>query len=156
MFFIDSFRSSLKIFCLFCFFSRNKQSFAFVLRPATRTSSIPRLDAIKVGFIGFGTIAASIATGLATQHDIQIESISISRRSEAKSQAIKEAFPDLVTVHDDNQEILDRSDLIFLCVLPQQCSQVLQDLSFNDSKHTLVSLVVSSDGEHSISKCRSQ
>ena len=102
-----------------------------------------QLDATKVGFIGFGTIAAAIATGLATQSKIDLESIAVSRRSEEKSRAINESFPSLVTVHDDNQEILDQADLIFLCVLPQQTSEILKTLSFDNSRHTLVSLVVS-------------
>ena len=102
-----------------------------------------QLDATKVGFIGFGTIAAAIATGLATQSKIELESIAVSRRSEEKSRAINESFPSLVTVHDDNQEILDQADLIFLCVLPQQTSEILKTLSFDNSRHTLVSLVVS-------------
>jgi pyrroline-5-carboxylate reductase len=103
-----------------------------------------QLDATKVGFIGFGTIASAIATGLATQTDIELKSISVTRRSEKNSKALAESFPSLVSVHDDNQEILDKADLIFLCVLPQQTSQVLQDLSFDNSRHTLVSLAVSS------------
>jgi FlaA1/EpsC-like NDP-sugar epimerase len=102
-----------------------------------------QLDATKVGFIGFGTIASAIATGLATQTDIEVASISVTRRSEKKSKALAESFPSLVSVIDDNQKILDQADLIFLCVLPQQTSQVLQDLNFDESRHTLVSLAVS-------------
>jgi pyrroline-5-carboxylate reductase len=97
---------------------------------------------IKIGFVGCGTIAAAIATGLATQTKIPLASIAVSRRSASKSKALQESFPNLVSIHDDNQEIVDQSDVIFLCVLPQYASQVLQDLKFDNAKHSLVSLVV--------------
>jgi pyrroline-5-carboxylate reductase len=97
---------------------------------------------IKVGFLGCGTIAAAIATGLATQNKIQLASIAVTRRSESKSKALQESFPNLVTIHEDNQEIVDQSDVVFVCVLPKYASQVLQDLQFDNAKHSLVSLVV--------------
>jgi shikimate 5-dehydrogenase len=114
----------------------------------TSRNSMTSLQGQKVGFIGCGTIAAAIATGLATTDDGAdgplVSSISISRRSKAKSAALAERFPELVTVHDDNQEILDRSDIIFITVLPEQASTVLQSLKFDPERHNLVSLVVSS------------
>lgn len=100
-------------------------------------------DGIKVGFLGCGTIASAIATGLATQSDVPIASIAVTLRSKAKSAALLEKFPSLVSIHEDNQEILDKSDVVFCCLLPQHTSEALQALSFDDSKHQLVSLVVS-------------
>ena len=44
--------------------------------------------------------------------------------------------------YDNNQDIVDQSDVIFLCVLPDQTSEVLQNIKFDSEKHTLVSLVV--------------
>ncbi len=95
----------------------------------------------KVGFIGCGTIAAAIATGLATTDGL-VSSIAVSRRSKAKSDALQQNFPDLVTVHENNQDILDRSDIVFITVLPEQASEVLQSLQFDSERHHLVSLVV--------------
>lgn len=101
-------------------------------------------DGISVGFIGCGTIAKAIATGLATQNSVNIASTSVSRRSTNKSKALEESFPDLVNVYDDNQEILQVADMIFITVLPQQMSSVLQALTFDESRHLLVSLVSTS------------
>jgi pyrroline-5-carboxylate reductase len=98
---------------------------------------------VRVGFVGCGTIASAIATGLATQTKHPLEFIAVSRRSEKNSAALAEKFPSVITVHDENQEILDKADLIFICVLPQQTSQALQGLVFDKSRHHLVSLVVS-------------
>jgi len=95
----------------------------------------------KIGFIGCGTIAAAIATGLATQTSIPIQSISVSRRSESKSSLLQQTYPNLITVYDNNQDILQNADILFICVLPEQTSDVLQSLQFNPTKHTIVSLV---------------
>ena len=121
----------------------------------TRTARLPRRcstnvfflsmidSSVSVGFIGCGTIAKAIATGLATQDEVAISSVAVSRRSAQKSEALQESFPDLVTVHDDNQGVVDRSDIVFVTVLPKQTSSVLQALSFDETRHSLVSLVVS-------------
>lgn len=99
---------------------------------------------VSVGFIGCGTIAKAIATGLATQDELSINSVAVSRRSAVKSKALQAAFPTLVTVHDDNQEVVDRSNVVFITVLPQQTSSVLQKLTFDETRHFLVSLVSTS------------
>jgi Pyrroline-5-carboxylate reductase len=98
-----------------------------------------------VGFLGCGTIASAIATGLLTQKDPRhiIERVHVTKRSEAKSSALKGQFQDKIVVSEDMQEILNHSDLVFLCVLPEQVESVLKDLKFDTRRHTLVSLVVS-------------
>lgn len=99
-------------------------------------------DGIKLGFIGCGTIASSIATGLITQTQVPIASITVSRRSESKSSALIEKFGnDIIQISDENQVIVDRSDIIFLCVLPEHEKEVLGQLEMSEEK-TLVSLVV--------------
>ena len=115
-----------------------------ILRPHLQpTRRFSNLYAEKVGFIGCGTIASAIATGIAGQNKISVESIAVSRRSVTKSTALAKQLAPLVSVYDSHQDLLDDSNLIFLCVLPQHASQVLQELRFNNSQHTLVSLVVS-------------
>ena len=102
-------------------------------------------NGVKLGFIGCGTIASAIATGLLTQDQINISSVALSRRSESKSKALVEKFgDDVIQVSDDNQFIVDNCDIIFLCVLPQQEEQVLSQLKISEEK-TLVSLVVRVD-----------
>ncbi len=99
-------------------------------------------DGIKLGFIGCGTIASSIATGLLTQTQVPIASMIVSRRSESKSSALIEKFGDnIIQISDENQVIVDRSDIIFLCVLPEHEQEVLGQLEICKEK-TLVSLVV--------------
>jgi len=114
----------------------------------------PTLQTIRAGFIGCGTIASAIATGLATpehaphlnKQGLSVASISVTKRSESKSSKLKENFPDVVTVCDSAEEVVKNSDIVFLCVLPQYVDGVLEDLAekgvWREEDHTLVSLVV--------------
>jgi len=110
---------------------------------------------LKVGFVGFGTIANAIAVGLgihdpsssSSNSEVSFSHLHVSQRSTAKSQALLAQFgASRVTVADssDNQPILNSSDLIFLCVLPEQLEAVLSSLTFDPSRHTLISLVSTS------------
>ena len=118
----------------------------------TSTSS---LQPIRAGFIGCGTIAFAIATSLAepnhkphlAQAGYILQSICVTRRSESKSTKLKENFgTDVVTIYESADEVVANSDLIFLCVLPQQVDSVLEDLKkkgvWREDDHTLISLVV--------------
>jgi len=125
-----------------------------------------RSSVVSIGVIGCGTIASAVITGLAkaqqqkqqqqqeqqqaaaTSSNVRsemptISRISLSRRSEAKSSVLKTTFPHLVTVYDDNQTIVDKSDIVFLCVLNDQTATVLGPLNFDNKRHTLISMVVS-------------
>ena len=105
-------------------------------------------DGCSVGFIGCGTIASAIIKGFARQEQRKIRSIVVTKRNELKSKEVSDLFPKLVTVCDENQEILDQADIIFVCVLPKQLPTVLSDLVFDPNRHTLVSLVVSDRLSH--------
>eukprot|EP00591_Stephanopyxis_turris_P008644 CAMPEP_0195522094 /NCGR_PEP_ID=MMETSP0794_2-20130614/20030_1 /TAXON_ID=515487 /ORGANISM="Stephanopyxis turris, Strain CCMP 815" /LENGTH=340 /DNA_ID=CAMNT_0040651781 /DNA_START=63 /DNA_END=1085 /DNA_ORIENTATION=- len=107
-------------------------------------------NSLSIGFLGCGTIASAIAKGLATasqKHStttttssIKIKHISVTRRSQSKSAALLERFPSLISIHDDPQEVVDASDVLFVCVLPTQTQSVLQSLKLKHNQQ-LVSLV---------------
>mmetsp|Transcript_21797 Transcript_21797/g.45570 ORF Transcript_21797/g.45570 Transcript_21797/m.45570 type:complete len:379 (-) Transcript_21797:203-1339(-) len=119
---------------------------------------------IRAGFVGCGTIASSIATSLAkpahqthlAQNSLALSSIHVTRRSESKSKALKENFPDVVTVCETAEEVVRNSDLVFLCVLPQHVEGVLGELKekgvWRKGEHTLVSLVSTSKVDDLIQK----
>ena len=111
-------------------------------------------NGISVGFIGCGTIASSIATGLVLAHNkendrvTKIKSMIISKRSESKSNELKEKFDNdnssfSFDITENNQEIVNQADIIFLTVLPTQAKDVLNSLKFDPKRHILISLVVS-------------
>lgn len=112
---------------------------------ATSLDSLAETGSCKLGFVGCGMIASCIATGLAKQNAIKVEKISVSRRSEKKSSALAAQFPDLVHVFDDNQDVVNNADIVFITVLPEQANEVLDGLNFDTSRHVLISLVSTSN-----------
>lgn len=120
--------------------------------PLKSTSELHR---IRAGFVGCGTIAYSIASGLANprhsshlaNEGLMLSSISVTRRSISKSSLLKDDYPDVVTVYETAMEVVSNCDVVFLCVLPHQVDGVLMELAdggtWRREDHTLVSLVVS-------------
>lgn len=96
---------------------------------------------VSVGFLGFGTIAYAICQGFLTASPApQASAATVSRRSESNSGRITTDFAQ-ASVGETNQAILDSSDVVFLCVLPQQTDEILKALEFDTGRHILVSLV---------------
>ena len=93
---------------------------------------------MKLGFIGTGAITEAIITGL-IKSDYPFADIYVSQRSNAVSERLAK-MSSKIFVLDDNQVIVDRSDMIFLAVLPQQAEQVLSSLKFEDHAQ-IVSLI---------------
>lgn len=126
-------------FFLFLF---TRKSNCFIVPTNVRKVKLHPLH-VKIGFLGFGTIASSIAQGLLDDRSkVKMESLIVSERSVSKSSALKEKFPDVVNVYQDINMIVKDSDILFLCVLPQQAEKVLNGLNFDASRHKLISLVV--------------
>ncbi len=93
---------------------------------------------MQTGFIGTGAITEAIVIGLYTLGGYS-ERILVSRRSRERSTILAERFP-LVEIVDDNQALVDRCDQVFICVLPDQVSELFSQLQFGEH-HRLVSLV---------------
>jgi len=136
--------------------SSSTSTAATPLSETTASGNGGSTENLSVGFLGCGTIASAIARGLiraannnndnANDAVVSLDSVVVSRRSEAKSRALLDAYQKsdafhYLSVTEDNQEILDRCNLIFLTVLPQQASSVLRGLNFDPDRHVLVSLV---------------
>lgn len=98
----------------------------------------------SLGFVGCGTIAEAIVTGLLTQRQFKISKVFVSRRSESKSSFLAKKFPKQVIVCDKNQDIASHCDILFLCVLPEQEKHILKNLDIGQDT-CLVSLVSTSD-----------
>ena len=86
---------------------------------------------MKIGILGTGIIASSIVTGFCkkqTGHQFFL-----SPRNKEKSAALAAAFPE-VTACTSNQEVLDNSGWVFICLLKKDFN-VLDELNFkNDHK----------------------
>ena len=92
---------------------------------------------MRLGFIGCGTIAAAIVTGLnSSGHG---EAIVVSPRNAQVAAGLARRFPN-VTVGASNQAVLDACDVAVLAVRPQILAALLPELRFRPD-HEVISLV---------------
>ena len=93
---------------------------------------------MKIGFIGVGTIASAIVKGLCMNGDIRHE-ICLSPRNKEKAAALAARYSN-VSVCETNQEVLDRSEMVVLAVIPKQAEGILSELTFRP-EHKVVSFM---------------
>lgn len=89
----------------------------------------PPGGALRLGIVGVGAIATALVDGLSTGPNAQRLRIVLSPRSADRAAALAARF-DQVRVAADNQEVLDSSDVVLLCVLPGQVADTCRDLEF--------------------------
>ena len=100
-------------------------------------SELPRL-----GFIGVGTIAEALITGMCASGE-QRATFLLSPRNAAIAKRLAERFS-FVKVATNNQAVVDGSDIIFLAVRPQIAADVLGVLKFRPNQR-IVSLIAAFD-----------
>jgi len=93
---------------------------------------------LRLGVIGIGAIGEAMIIGL-IEHANCAGPMSISQRNQQRSSALARRFGNLA-VAADNQSIVDRSDVVFVSVLPDQARDVISQLRFREDQ-TLVSLM---------------
>ena len=91
-----------------------------------------------IGFIGTGTITQHMVRGLKASALAEMQII-LSPRNPAVAQELSEALPG-VQIAADNQDVLDRADLIVLAVRPQVAAEVIRPLTFARHK-PVISLI---------------
>ena len=77
-----------------------------------------------LGLIGTGKIGPAVMTGYCSENGWQPDHVYVSERSKAKSSLLKSKFESRVTIAATNQEIVDKSDVIFIGLLPDVARQV--------------------------------
>ena len=87
---------------------------------------------MKIGFIGTGKITSSIIYGI-FKSKLKNLKISISPRNRSIANKLSKKFRS-VEIRKDNQEVIDRSDIIFLAVTPNVGLKILGKLRFTSSK----------------------
>lgn len=93
---------------------------------ALNIASLPQR--IRIGFVGTGTITTAVVTGLCGAEDASDLQITVSPRNQEKAAALLAQFPAQVSIGKDNQEVLDRSDIVCIAVTPVQAPQTLSAL----------------------------
>ena len=93
---------------------------------------------MKVGFIGIGKIASAVVEGLCTSKANALE-IFLSPRNATASAYLAGKYP-AVRRMENNQEVLDKSDIVIIAVRPADAIDILKTLSFQ-TRHTVISLI---------------
>jgi pyrroline-5-carboxylate reductase len=93
---------------------------------------------MNLGFIGTGTIASSVITGI-FKSKISFNKIYISRRNNKNSQKLKKKYKK-VLIAENNQEIVDKCNWVFLSVTPTVGNKIIKELKFRSSQ-TVISFI---------------
>ena len=91
-----------------------------------------------LGFIGIGKIASSIITGLNIS-DIKYKKLILSPRNKIISKSLKKKYKK-IDIAKSNQEVVNKSDWVFLAVTPRVGEKIIKDLKFK-SKQIVVSFI---------------
>ena len=83
---------------------------------------------MKLGFIGTGKIASSVITGIC-KSKIKFKQIIVSPRNKTIANSLKRKF-NKITIAKNNQEIIDKSNWIFLSVTPKVGEKIIKELKF--------------------------
>jgi pyrroline-5-carboxylate reductase len=93
---------------------------------------------MNLGFIGTGRIASSVITGIC-KSEISFNRIFISARNKLISQKLKKKFKNIIIVNN-NQEIVNKCNWIFLSVTPNVGEKIIKELKFNPNQ-TIISFI---------------
>ncbi len=93
---------------------------------------------MNIGFIGTGVIASALVTGLCSSKDLS-HRIYLSPRNANRAAELASKFEN-VTVLNSNQEVLDRSEWVFLAVFPKLGEEIIRPLSFREN-HRVINLM---------------
>ena len=91
-----------------------------------------------LGFIGTGKISSSIIYGI-FKSKLKVKKIYISSRSLNIAKKLEKKFKD-IKILNNNQEIIDKSTIVFLGITPKVGNKILAKLRFKKSKK-IISLI---------------
>ncbi len=93
---------------------------------------------MKLGFIGTGGIATILVNGfLAKDKGLDIV---VSPRNAEYARRLLEKYPANVRIATNNQEVVDLSEYVFLCVKPERAEEAIKPLVFG-KRHKVFNLV---------------
>ena len=84
----------------------------------------------KVGFIGCGNMAKAMIASIVTSGLVAPENIIASNRSKESLNKTKETFG--ISIAQDNTEVVNKSDIIFLAVKPNLYQKVMSEIKDNE------------------------
>ena len=87
---------------------------------------------MKLGFIGTGNITVAVVNGICTSK-IAFSKIIVSSRNRNKAKRLKKNFKK-ISIAKTNQEIVDKSNWVFLAVTPKIGEKILPKLNFKSNQ----------------------
>jgi len=90
---------------------------------------------LKLGFIGTGKIASSVIVGISNSN-IKYKQIIISPRNKKIALSLKKRFKKII-ISKTNQEIIDKSNWVFLSVTPLVGEKIIKDLKFRSDQKVI-------------------
>ena len=87
---------------------------------------------MNLGFIGTGKITSSVVTGICTS-DLKYKKILVSSRNRTVSKNLKKKFKKIHVIQN-NQEIIDKCNWIFLAVTPNVAKKIIKKLKFRNNQ----------------------
>jgi pyrroline-5-carboxylate reductase len=93
---------------------------------------------MKIGFIGTGQIAKSTILGI-LKSNLKVEKIYISQRNKKISRLLRKKSKK-IRIIINNQEIIDKSNWVFLSITPTVGNKILKDLKFKKNQ-TIISFI---------------
>ncbi|MBD1163414.1 NAD(P)-binding domain-containing protein [Pelagibacterales bacterium SAG-MED11] len=93
---------------------------------------------MKLGFIGTGKIASSVILGVC-RSKIRFRQIIVSPRNKRIANNLKKKFKK-VSIAKNNQDVINKSNWIFLSVTPKVGDKIIKDLKFR-SNQTIISFI---------------
>jgi pyrroline-5-carboxylate reductase len=88
-----------------------------------------------LGFIGIGKIGSSVIIGICNSK-IKYKQIIISPRNRRTSLSLRKKFK-RITISKTNQEIVDKSDWVFLSVTPTVGKKIIKNLKFRSNQKVI-------------------
>lgn len=79
---------------------------------------------LTIGLLGTGKIGSAVVTGFCSENGWKPKHFYISSRTKEKADRLVATFPALVSIESSNQEIIDKSDVIFVGLLPNVAKEV--------------------------------
>ena len=86
-----------------------------------------------IGFIGIGNISSDAISGI-SRSKLKISKIIISPRNKENSLRLKRKLKKKVLISHSNQDVIDKSDWVFLGVLPEVGEKILPNLKFKKNQ----------------------
>ena len=93
---------------------------------------------MKLGFLGTGNITSDVINGIC-KSSLKFKQIVISPRNRIKANKLRKKFRK-VYIAKNNQEVLNKSDWVFISLLPKVAEKILPELKFKKN-HTVISFV---------------